>query len=178
MSKGLGGTSFDETAELVASSVRLITGAQHASGAYPASPNYATYYYCWFRDGSFTADAMSRFGEVASAEGFFEWCARVLVDRADRVRYIATEVAHGNAVETSVLLPARYELNGSDSLAPWSNFQVDGYGTWLRALVDHCTRSRRPLEPYSFAGSSSLSMVPSRSRWPSRVGPSAVRNEQ
>jgi isomaltose glucohydrolase len=140
-----------DVGDLVTSSLRLIESQQHASGAFPAGPNYPTYQYCWFRDGAFTADGMSRFGRVASAERFFDWCARVLIDRTDRVQRIASHVARGGKVEESWLLPTRFELDGRDSLTPWANFQVDGYGTWLRVLVDHCVRHRRSIDPYAAA---------------------------
>ncbi len=140
---------FDEEScsALVLSSIALIKREQHSSGAYPASPTYPTYRYCWFRDGSFIADSMSRVGEVASAEAFFDWCQRVLSNRAGRIRSLATE----SVPATGNFLPTRFELDGSESATPWSNFQVDGYGTWLRVLVDHCSRHHRPISQYSQA---------------------------
>ncbi|WP_305783769.1 glycoside hydrolase family 15 protein [Symbioplanes lichenis] len=132
---------------LVANSISLIRREQHPSGSYPACPSYPTYRYCWFRDGSFIADAMSRAGEVASAEAFFGWCTRVLTTRSDRI----AALAGAGPGSPRVYLPTRYELDGGESVTPWANFQVDGYGTWLRVLVDHCARHRRPVAPYSAA---------------------------
>lgn len=85
------------------------------------------YRYSWFRDGAFIADAMSRVGEVESAERFFDWCARVIVGRADAIR--AGEHLH-----------ARYTVDGRESAEEWPTFQVDGYGLWLWALRGHCDR--------------------------------------
>lgn len=136
---------------LVSSSIALIKREQHPSGAYPACPTYPTYSYCWFRDGSFIADSMSRVGEVASAEAFFGWCLRVLSDRAGRIRNLTRDAVAPRSSSISGFLPTRFELDGSDSITPWSNFQVDGYGTWLRVLVDHCSRHRRPIGQYSEA---------------------------
>jgi GH15 family glucan-1,4-alpha-glucosidase len=133
---------------LVASSIALIKREQHPSGAYPACPDYPTYRYCWFRDGSFIADAMSRVGDVASAEAFFGWCARVLVDRAARIRDLVADSTASRLRSNGGYLPTRYELDGGESAVPWSNFQVDGYGTWLRVLVDHCSRHRRAYDSY------------------------------
>jgi isomaltose glucohydrolase len=136
---------------LVSSSIALIKREQHPSGAYPACPTYPTYRYCWFRDGSFIADSMSRVGEVASAEAFLGWCQRVLSDRAERIRNMAAASVATRSGSISGFLPTRFELDGSDSATPWANFQVDGYGTWLRVLVDHCSRHRRPIDQYSEA---------------------------
>jgi GH15 family glucan-1,4-alpha-glucosidase len=94
---------------------------------------------------------MSRVGEVASAEAFFDWCQRVLSNRAGRIRSLATDSVAGRTGSISDFLPTRFELDGSESTTPWSNFQVDGYGTWLRVLVDHCSRHRRPISQYSEA---------------------------
>jgi GH15 family glucan-1,4-alpha-glucosidase len=136
---------------LVSSSIDLIKREQHSSGAYPACPTYPTYRYCWFRDGSFIADSMSRVGEVISAEAFFGWCVRVLSGRAGRVHDLARALTDATSRPANGFLPARYELDGSESTTPWANFQVDGYGTWLRVLVDHCARHRTSLGPYAEA---------------------------
>nr|MBI2904378.1 glycoside hydrolase [Chloroflexota bacterium] len=44
--------------DLYRQSIEIILRNQTASGAYLASPNFPTYHYCWFRDGSFIAYAM------------------------------------------------------------------------------------------------------------------------
>ena len=106
--------------ELRRRSVEIITAGQDASGAYVASPTFPQYAYCWLRDGSFIADAMSRAGEVASAEAFFDWIARV--------------VESGNGFD------ARYTLAGDRDPATWPHRQNDGWGLWLWALREHCAR--------------------------------------
>ncbi len=112
-------------ADLRARSIDVIHAGQHASGAYVACPNFAPYRYAWLRDGSFVADAMSRHGEIASAEAFFDWCARVVESRGGEN------------------LHARYELDGSDTDDDWPKSQWDGYGLWLWALRGHCERHAR-----------------------------------
>jgi GH15 family glucan-1,4-alpha-glucosidase len=137
----------EKLSALMANSISLIRREQHPSGSYPACPTYPTYRYCWFRDGAFIADAMSRVGDVTGAEKFFGWCARVMCARSGRIAALsATRPASPEAY-----LPTRYELDGSESVTPWANFQVDGYGTWLRVLVDHCVRHRRSMTPYAEA---------------------------
>ena len=57
----------------------MIRAGQDASGGYVASPTFSPVRGSrWLRDGSFIADAMSRVGEVESAEAFFDWVARIV----------------------------------------------------------------------------------------------------
>lgn len=112
-------------AELRRRSVEVIHQGQDASGAYVASPTFPPYAYCWLRDGSFIADAMSRVGEiasaeVASAEGFFDWVARI--------------------VDSGKGFDARYTLAGERDSAAWPHRQHDGWGLWLWAIREHTTR--------------------------------------
>lgn len=134
-------------------SVAVILANQSSSGAYVASPNFAAYGYCWLRDGAFIADAMSRAGQVASAEAFFGWCARVLVDRRGQVEALIARRAAGETIPGGDFLHTRYTLDGGESDAPWENFQLDGYGAWLWALGVHRRRHRRPILPF-LAGAS------------------------
>jgi hypothetical protein len=65
---------------------RVITSNQVPSGAYPASPTFSAYRgYCWFRDGAFIAEGVSRYGDAASAGAFHTWCAQVLAERTGQV---------------------------------------------------------------------------------------------
>src|SRR5690606_40949948 len=59
----------------------VILEHQAASGAYPASPTFSAYRgYSWYRDGAFIAEGISRWGDVASANGFHTWAAKVLTE--------------------------------------------------------------------------------------------------
>jgi GH15 family glucan-1,4-alpha-glucosidase len=146
------------TTDLAARSVALILEHQAPSGAYPACPAFAPYRYCWFRDGSFVADAMSRCGKVASAEAFFDWCARVIVSRGGK------------------RLHARYTLDGRESDETWPTFQLDGYGLWLRALREHGARHGRSVGPHEQAVELTLGYLarswrePCTDWWEERVG--------
>jgi GH15 family glucan-1,4-alpha-glucosidase len=104
------------TTDLVSRSIELISQHQEPSGAYPACPTFPPYRYCWLRDGSFIADAMSRWGEVESAEAFFDFVAGV--DGFD----------------------ARYTLDGKRDQSEWPLVQHDGWGLWLWAVREHCER--------------------------------------
>jgi GH15 family glucan-1,4-alpha-glucosidase len=127
--------------ELARHSIRLLLSEQTPEGAYPASPTFSAYRgYCWFRDGSFIADAVSASGHAESADRFFDWCARVLTDRADHIRWIVAESEAGRPPAGDRMLPARFTFAGGDGTDDWWDFQLDGYGTWLWALAAHRTR--------------------------------------
>lgn len=108
-------------------SVDVIRAGQAPSGAYLASPTFEEYRFCWFRDGSFIADAMSRVGETDSAEAFFDWCSRVLLARE-------------HAIRADMHPHARYTMHGEESAAEWPTFQLDGLGLWLWAAREHAAR--------------------------------------
>ena len=124
----------------------MIRDGQAPSGAYIACPRFEPYRYCWFRDGSFVADAMSRVGEVESAEAFFEWCARVLLARRERIQ--AGEHPH-----------ARYTAEGEESAMEWPTFQLDGFGTLLWALKQHESRHGRGVARFEEAARLLLSFL-------------------
>ena len=128
-------------ADLVKAGHRLIVGLQTPEGAYPASPTFSAYEgYCWFRDGAFIADAISASGDDSSATAFFDWCARVIVDRRDHIRWIVDETRAGRPPSGERMLPARFTFAGGDGADEWWDFQLDGYGTWLWALGQHLGR--------------------------------------
>ena len=112
------------TRELAARSVEVILDGQAASGGYVACPTFPPYGFSWLRDGSFIADAMSRVGEVESAEAFFAWVARI--------------------VEGGLGFDARYTLEGERDRSEWPHRQHDGWGLWLWAVRQHCRRHGRP----------------------------------
>jgi GH15 family glucan-1,4-alpha-glucosidase len=149
---------------LATHSVAVILAGQSPSGAYIASPNFPVYRYSWLRDGAFIADAMSRAGEVASAEAFFGWCARVLDARADRVDALIGRARRGERIPAVDHLHTRYTLDGDESDAEWWNFQLDGYGAWLWALGEHLHRHRRPAAP--FVGGAHVSARYIEAFWP------------
>jgi len=130
---------------LVARSLELIRAHQAPSGGYFASPTFPTYRYSWFRDGAFIADAMSRWGEIDSAESFFGWCGRILEERRERVLELvaASEQGGGGNVGEHEHLHTRYTVDGEETGERWENFQLDGYGAWLWALDAHSRRHGR-----------------------------------
>jgi GH15 family glucan-1,4-alpha-glucosidase len=124
--------------ERIEKSAQVVLDYQQPGGAYPASPNFKNYQYCWFRDGAFIADGMSRAGQIESAELFFDWCAKIVTDRRELI------LSGGK-------LDARYTYDGQESSEEWSTFQLDGYGTWLWAMQKHAQRHGRDLDRWQDA---------------------------
>lgn len=141
--------------DLARTSIEIVRMHQAESGAYPACPRLEPYRYSWFRDGAFIADAMSRAGEVESAEAFFGWCARTLEERAATVERLLGGRERGEAVDPVEHLHTRYTLDGREVGIEWSNFQLDGYGAWVWALAEHVERHGR--DPSPFAAAAGLS---------------------
>ncbi|MFO7546487.1 MAG: glycoside hydrolase family 15 protein [Trueperaceae bacterium] len=117
-------TSLD--APLVARSIEVILAGQTDEGAYLAAPRFPTYRYCWFRDGSFIADAMDLWGRSDSAARFHRWVVGVLQRQLEAVAADPTHVLH-----------TRYQPDGTPGQEDWPNFQLDGFGTWLWAYQRH-----------------------------------------
>src|SRR5215211_396967 len=128
--------------DLYRRSIEIILENQSASGGYIASPNFPTYHYCWFRDGSFIAYAMDLAGQHNSAHCFHQWVAKRVNERRDLVRIGLAKARSGAKLTESEILHTRYRLDGADGEpGDWPNFQLDGFGTWLWALNEHQKQS-------------------------------------
>jgi GH15 family glucan-1,4-alpha-glucosidase len=127
--------------ELARRSHAVITANQQPGGAYPACPTFSAYAgYAWFRDGAFTAEGVSRYGDVTSASAFHDWCAGVLAARRDQVDDLVRRRALGEVPPVSEMLPTRFTYAGGAGSDAWWDFQTDGYGMWLWAVVTHAER--------------------------------------
>ncbi|MGE5591677.1 MAG: glycoside hydrolase family 15 protein [Bacillota bacterium] len=118
-------------------SIAAIQRGQAPTGAYVASPNFATYRYSWLRDGAFIAYAMDRVGEHTSALAFHRWVDRTLRGVAHKVEVLEGKDATGEPILPSEWLHCRYTLDGREGTEEWGHFQLDGYGAWLWALCEH-----------------------------------------
>jgi GH15 family glucan-1,4-alpha-glucosidase len=116
----------------ISSSMAIIKQFQQPNGAYPASPNFDSYKFCWLRDSSFIAEGMSRAGDIDSAEDFFNWCQGIITSQR-------TAIPDGNKLE------ARYTYDGQIADNDWQTYQLDGYGLLLWALKNHCDRHDRQI---------------------------------
>jgi len=142
--------------DLFQRSIDIILDYQHVSGAYVASPNFPTYRYCWFRDGSFVAYSMDLVGQSASANRFHAWAARAINQRISLIERALQFVQHGKPLGETEWLHTRYTLDGENGThEEWPNFQLDGFGTWLWALAEHQRIGREPL-PQEWRNAASL----------------------
>ena len=119
---------------LRATSIEIILENQAATGAYIASPNFPVYNYCWFRDGSFIADAMVASGQIDSAIKFHSWATKVINAREVKIDDLITKSLKGIAIHPEEHLHCRFTVEGKESEEDWTNFQLDGFGTWLWSL--------------------------------------------
>ena len=126
-------TYTDQLEALEKSSIRIICENQSSTGGYIASPSFAVYNYSWFRDGAFIAYAMSLVGENKSAAAFHNWAAANVTKRAVKVSELITRSQNGVAIDPEEHLHCRYSVDGRESAEEWTNFQLDGFGTWLWA---------------------------------------------
>lgn len=131
----------DDLVALAHRSHAVIVEHQHEDGAYPASPTFSAYRgYAWLRDGSFTAEGVSRYGDVESADRYHDWVSRVLGARRAQVDALVADTEAGVEIPLARMLPTRFTFDGRDGSDPWWDFQTDGYGTWLWSLVAHADR--------------------------------------
>lgn len=144
--------TLPELAALADSSLDTIVSLQDPSGAYPASPTFSAYQgYSWFRDGAFIADGVSAWGGIDSASRFHAWCARILVSRRDQIGRITAAASAGTPVPDAEMLPTRFTFAGEEGADEWWDFQLDGYGTWLWAVVEHANRHVLALDQWQDA---------------------------
>ena len=128
--------------DLYQRSIEVILENQSPSGAYIASPNFLTYHYCWFRDGSFIAHAMDAAGQHRSAHRFHQWVADRINERRERVCMGISKARSGKILTEAEILHTRYRLDGTDGEpGNWPNFQLDGFDTWLWALNEHTKKN-------------------------------------
>ena len=123
--------------ELRLRSIEIILENQSATGAYPASPNFNTYRYSWFRDGAFIAYAMDLVGHHESARRFHQWASETVNQRASVVERAVAKAMGGEALAREDILDTRYSVDGRSGEEDWPNFQLDGFGTWLWSLEQH-----------------------------------------
>ncbi len=93
--------------DLFQRSIEIILQNQSPTGAYVASPNFATYNYCWFRDGAYIAYAMNLAGEHESAHRFHEWAATAVNHRANIVKQAITKAQGGEPLAPADILDTR-----------------------------------------------------------------------
>jgi GH15 family glucan-1,4-alpha-glucosidase len=119
-------------------SLTVIRAGQAASGAYVASPTFSQYGYSWLRDGAWIAHAMDSAGQHDSALAFHRWAVRTLLQYENHVETLLDKLSSSIPLQETDYLPTRFTLDGALGSDDWPDFQLDGYGAWLWALVQHC----------------------------------------
>lgn len=148
-------TYTDQLNALELSSIRIIRENQSSTGGYVASPNFAVYNYSWFRDGAFIAHAMSLVGENESARAFHNWAAENINKRSAKITELIARNKQGIEIDPEEHLHCRYGVDGQESDEEWTNFQLDGFGTWLWA-ANEFRLSGENLDQSVFAATSAL----------------------
>ena len=133
--------------DLLERSIEIILNNQHPSGAFPASPVFPNYQYCWFRDSAFIAFALDLAGKHESASRFHDWAAHTVNKRADIINRALEKTRDGIMPRSEDILHARYTLNSEDVEGVWPNFQLDGYGTWLWSVSEHLKITKKDPSP-------------------------------
>ena len=129
-------------------SIRIILDNQASTGAYIASPNFRVYNYSWIRDGAFIADAMLDHHEIESASLFHNWVSSLVIARKLKILSLISRSKSGEVISPDEHLHCRFTVNGEESNEDWTNFQLDGFGTWIWAL-DRFQELGRPLSSNS-----------------------------
>jgi GH15 family glucan-1,4-alpha-glucosidase len=141
--------NYSQHDELYKHSIRIILENQATSGGYLASPNFPSYRYSWFRDGSFIAYSMDLAGEVSSTRSFHDWAAGVINQRSEVIQKAIQKASSGEQLSDADQLHTRYQLDGSEGVGQeWPNFQLDGFGTWLWSVGEHIKRNSTPLHEH------------------------------
>jgi GH15 family glucan-1,4-alpha-glucosidase len=133
----------------IGAAVAAMLACQQENGALIASPDFETYHYCWLRDSSFAAYALDRCGEHDASARYHAWVGAALAGIGSELDTAVRQRRSGLPVDSAVLPPTRFALDGAAVADDWPNFQIDGYGTWLWALREHLARAGRGELPAS-----------------------------
>ncbi|MGH9019485.1 MAG: glycoside hydrolase family 15 protein [Acidimicrobiales bacterium] len=134
-------------------SVATILASQDRNGAFIASPDFAQYHFCWLRDASFIAYALDRAGEHESSARYHGWVNDTVQSISGIIDDVVASDQRGDAVDPTLMPPARFALDGTSVVDDWPNFQIDGYGTWLWSLGEHLKISGRGGLPHELRDS-------------------------
>lgn len=152
--------------DLFSHSVHLILNSQASTGAYPAAPTFRPYNYCWFRDGSFIACAMDLVGEHESAQRFHEWGSRTILRYESKISRCIENAHRGIAPTGKECFHSRFTLGGMEGDDEWANYQLDGLGTWLWAMIQHLKISKTSAIPESWQRAMALVREYLTALWP------------
>ncbi|MCG8452741.1 MAG: glycoside hydrolase family 15 protein [Spirochaetales bacterium] len=127
--------------DVVQQSLSLILNSQNERGAFPSSPSYEPYRYCWFRDGSFIAYAALISGSSESCKSFLEWGDRTICAQRPLIENLIERQGRGECISQTELLPSRYYSDGTPHIDESPGTQIDGFGNWLWCLGEYALRT-------------------------------------
>lgn len=122
---------------LIQHSIDVIRAGQAPTGAYTACAGFSQYGYSWLRDGTWIAAAMDAAGQQDSATAFHRWAALTLLSHQPKVERLLALLARGETPAEPDYLPTRFTVDGAIGVDDWTEFQLDGYGTWLWGAARH-----------------------------------------
>jgi GH15 family glucan-1,4-alpha-glucosidase len=125
-------------------SIKIILQNQKDSGAILASPNFPTYQYAWFRDGSYTAHALLQAGYLKEAGQFHLWASRVVLGFREKMQQCIADAQAGRPIIASACLHSRFSADGEEVPGNWGHHQLDGLGTWLWSLGEYWKKLHNP----------------------------------
>src|SRR5690606_23201975 len=73
-----------------------------------------------------------------SAEAFYRWAAQTLSSHEGKIERLLAMLERGESPVETDYLPTRFTLDGAIGSDDWTEFQLDGYGTWLWGAAQFC----------------------------------------
>lgn len=122
---------------LYTKSIQLLIEHQSKEGAFIACPNFETYQYAWFRDGSFCAHALAQAGLSQNTRRFHEWASQIVLRYQEKIEASIREIRAGRIPSAEMCFHSRFTLDGYEVPGHWGFHQLDGLGTWLWALAEY-----------------------------------------
>jgi GH15 family glucan-1,4-alpha-glucosidase len=141
---------------LYQNSLHLMMKHQSQEGAFIASPNFATYQYAWFRDGSFCAHALNQAGYSENAFKFHQWASRIVLRYEPKILKCIEDAHLGKLPEAHLCFHSRFTLEGFEVPGNWGHHQLDGLGTWLWTMGEYLASNPDLLMPAEWRDAASL----------------------
>jgi GH15 family glucan-1,4-alpha-glucosidase len=123
--------------QLYQNSLALMIKNQSQGGAFIACPNFKTYQYAWFRDGSFCAHSLAQAGLSANAFRFHQWASQIVLRYEAKLLKCIRFAEQGQLPEAEACFHSRFTLEGYEVPGNWGHHQLDGLGTWLWTMKEY-----------------------------------------
>ncbi len=117
-------------------SLQFLMDNQAKTGAIIACPDFETYRYAWFRDGSFCAHALAQAGLIENAARFHQWASRVVLRYQKKIEMCIQAVRENTLPDAEMCFHSRFTTQGEEVPGHWGHHQLDGLGTWLWSMKE------------------------------------------